>query len=572
MINPKRGNSKGNAKLHRYNSFAKLQASSKSVRAKIIKRYRDGYFERGRYLYKSSSIKTTEVKKVETEQKHEKWLFQNLQILRHGLSKSLKTFWNITGFKEKTIWDIFQLSAVPLALFVGTQIISNENKKQQMIAAEDKANQEILGKYIDEMAKLLDRDLLQVAELSDKRFITAQVKTVVALQSLDPMRQQLVLQLLEAAKLNILVDGNGVLYQARMSKANFEKADLSGANLRRANLSKANIQKAKFLNVDLTNANVENADLEDADLMGANLYKANFFRANLTNAFFSEAILTNADLSYANLTNAILQDSKLRNADLSYAQLTNAFLGDANLTNANLTNANLTNADLSGANLTNANLTNAILQDSKLKGSKLKGSKLNGADLKDVILDDDTELDSKWKLVYDLVNNGGVRKKLINTDLSGASLFGASLFGANLTDADLKEADLSSADLRRANLSDALLQDSSLNNAKLNNANLDRTTFINTDISFSKLRGSTFKSAIILSSDLRESENLTLIQLKGANNPLICNSPLPENIKIELNRDCDKLAPALHKRYPNDFSSLDEAEKFIQEQRQKKWD
>ncbi len=53
---------------------------------------------------------------------------------------------------------------------------------------------------------------------------------------------------------------------------------------------------------------------------------------------------------------------------------------------------------------------------------------------------------------------------------------------------------------------------------------------------------------------------------------MICNSPPPENIEVNQDRDCDKLAAVLIQRYPNEFSSIEKAEEFVTELRQKKWD
>lgn len=141
------------------------------------------------------------------------------------------------------------------------------------------------------------------------------------------------------------------------------------------------------------------------------------------------------------------------------------------------------------------------------------------------------------------------------------------LSNANLSNADLRSADLNSADLSSADLSGAYLFRANLLNANLLNADLRSVNLFSAD-----LRRANLSSAILLNSNLLVTENLTKSQLESKDPPLICNSPLPQNIKIDSNRDCGKVASVLHKRYPNEFASLDKAEKYVQEQRQKKWD
>lgn len=333
-------------------------------------------------------------------------------------------FWKWTGIGEKKGWDILQLlisASIPLLIFFGTQYFTSQNNKQQRETAnknneqqrqiaKDSSKQTTLVKYLEEMAALLDDGLLDIQNISDKKFIIAQSKTVIALQSLDPKRQHLVIQFLNAAKLNTLAGKDkGLLYEARMSKANLIKAEISSAKLIKS-------------------------DLRDANLRDANLFRVNFSRG------------------------------KLGNADLRDSSLSGAKLGNADLRLAKLSRAQLNNADLHLSELGNADLS-----------------------------------------------------------------------GANLSGADLSDANLSNASLYKVNLS-----------------------------------GADFSNTITLSTDLSRTKNLTPYQLEGKEHPLICKTPLPKNIKIDLNRDCDKI-PTILDEY-NRFLSLDKAEKFVQEQRQKKWD
>lgn len=346
-------------------------------------------------------------------------------------------FWRWTGFGEKKGLEILQVFLIPILLLIGSQIFTSQNNAQQRQTAKDNANQATLVEYLDEMADLLDVGLIETKQ-KDETFIRAQAKTVIALQSLDPKRQHLVVQFLDAANLSTFPNKSiGLLHDAKMSKANLSEAEFGAVHLIKA------------------------------DLIGANL-----IGANLNGAYLNGARLIGADLSGA----------KLSNVDLS-------------------------NADLSGTDLTKVNLSSAYLNGTKLIGANLSGQDLSNVDLSGV--------------------------KLIKADLSNTKLIGADLIDADFTGANLIGADLSNADLTGANLTGT------------------------------KLIGADLSRAILFLTNLLETTNLASFQLKGKEPPLICRSLLPQNIEIDLNRDCEKVAAALLKRSILDLSSLDKAEKYM---------
>ncbi|UJB72983.1 pentapeptide repeat-containing protein (plasmid) [Acaryochloris sp. 'Moss Beach'] len=166
---------------------------------------------------------------------------------------------------------------------------------------------------------------------------------------------------------------------------------------------------------------------------------------------------------------------------------------------------------------------------------------------------------------------------LRRADLRRADLTGADLSGANLNSADLSTNGLISmgiigADLGKADLSIADLSKIRIRQTSLIEANLLRTNLSNSNLKRGNLLRLNLSNSILLGTDFREATNLTQSQLEGRKPPLICNSKFPQNISIDFNRDCDKLAAELHNRYPKEFPSLEEAQKYVKEQRQKKWD
>ncbi|MDZ8106702.1 MAG: pentapeptide repeat-containing protein [Nostoc sp. DedQUE12a] len=265
-----------------------------------------------------------------------------------------------------------------------------------------------------------------------------------------------------------------------LSRANLSGANLSGANLSGANLSGANLKQTRIseetvieekwklvweivnqgaVNQDLSWANLSWANLSGVNLSGANLSGANLswadlisvglIKANLIEANLSGANLNQANLSGANLNEAKLNRIDFREANLSGANLNGASLSWANLSGANLSGANLNGVNLSEANLSAANLSEANLSAANLNGVNLSEANLSGANLKQAQIRELTVIEEKWKLVWEIVNQGAINRDLSRADLSRANLSGANLSGANLNEANLSEANLSGANLSR---------------------------------------------------------------------------------------------------------------------------
>jgi uncharacterized protein YjbI with pentapeptide repeats len=264
-----------------------------------------------------------------------------------------KWLWKITGFKEKTLWDILQLLMIPLSLVLisgGFQYITKQSEQQ---AADDKARQETLVKYLDQMSALVQQGLLK-SNQGDEISTIARAKTIIVLQSLDPKRQHLVIQFLEVFGLkDTIPDSNGLLFKAQMNKAILVKSDLSGSNLPGA---------------ILMDANLEEADLTGTILSGAKLYDSNLTKSVLKGTIFSGADLRKTNFSKANL----LGEPKFNNTDLTGAVFTEAnFEGVPDFNNANLTGANFTNAVFVGSNIGGANFEGADISKTDFSGTIL---------------------------------------------------------------------------------------------------------------------------------------------------------------------------------------------------------
>jgi uncharacterized protein YjbI with pentapeptide repeats len=329
------------------------------------------------------------------------------------------------------------------------------------------------------------------------------------------------------------------------------------------------------LSCDLSGAN-----LSGANLSGAILSKAILNKSILSSSNLSRAILRGTKLREADLNRAFLTESDLSTANLTKANLREADLRGANLTKANLTKANLTKANLAKVNLTTANLRGADLRWANCRGTNLKGADLRGSNLKRLTIDNETLIDDKWLLVYQLLTNGGVGRNLIQADFVGAylakvnltessfikanfsqanlvqSVFTnanlihvdfseADLTGSNFTEASLIKADLSGSDLGKADLSGASLIEANLTKANLTKVQVRGTLFLGaTGISNTTMNSLQEKGAIIRhsSSSLEESEMLWLREFRKDSN-ISALSPTRKELmpKLDIEEDEDNI-------------------------------
>ena len=191
---------------------------------------------------------------------------------------------------------------------VGVLYISRRNLKHQRELEGQRAHENALAAYLDQMVRLLnDRDRpLRRSERGDEVSILAKGRTNTVLPKLDGDRKARVLQF---------------LYETGLIIKDRAVVDLLGADLREANLRDANIRGANLRGADLSTANLRGADLRRADLRGANLRQANLHWADLVSANLSGAYVGRTDLSLADLRGADLRNVK----ELTVGQLDQAY-------------------------------------------------------------------------------------------------------------------------------------------------------------------------------------------------------------------------------------------------------
>jgi uncharacterized protein YjbI with pentapeptide repeats len=274
-----------------------------------------------------------------------------------------KRLWGWTEFGKKSGWEYLELLstlAIPIVLAAaGFWFTAQQDQRQERIeaqraksertTAEQRAQDEALQAYLDQMSTLmLGKDL------SDEKVRTLlRARTLTVLAGMDPSRKTQIMRFLIEAELVQSRDEEDPvisLEDADLSGANLPYgADLIGTNLSGATLSGAILGAADLRRTYLSEANLSEANLSDANLTGANLTGADLVEADLGAADLSDADLSFATLSEANLEGANLEGANLRWAALWIADLSDAILSDADLSGATLSGATLSDANLNGA-------------------------------------------------------------------------------------------------------------------------------------------------------------------------------------------------------------------------------
>lgn len=365
---------------------------------------------------------------------------------------------------------------------------------------------------------------------------------------------------------------------ANLKDRKFPQTNLSGANLSGANLSgvkfytSTNLNKTNFSSSNLNRADLSGLDLRGKNFTGANLYKANLNATNLNAANLFGANLSEANLEYVNLREAQIQEARidekwylvwdivnngakgrelqgldLSMTDLEGSDLSESDLRDVNFTGAKLNRANLAKSNLAKANLSGSNMNMASLRMANLREANFCETNLRGADLSEANLDEanlkytklhyakiqKAVIDSKWYLVWDIVNNGTEGRELSKVDLSEADLSEANLKNANLSGTDLSKSILNGSDLSWTDLNGAILRKANLAEANFDwadfsEANLSEVRgFDSITCSGANFSGTVFRQTRILSDSLNEFKqqgaNFSEADLSEANIELCCH-------------------------------------------------
>jgi uncharacterized protein YjbI with pentapeptide repeats len=192
-----------------------------------------------------------------------------------------------------TLWDWIKILIVPAAIAIGVAWLNQAHREEEREAEAEqrerarqateearrerereaqaaqrerelevesqRAQDEALQAYLDQMSQLLiDNDLLS-AQVGDASRSVARARTLTVLPTLDNRRKRSILQFLFEAG---LIDKDSAI------------VDLKGAYLSRANLSRTNLSEANLIGAYLSSADLSSADLFSAYLREADLREA----------------------------------------------------------------------------------------------------------------------------------------------------------------------------------------------------------------------------------------------------------------------------------------------------------
>jgi cell division protein FtsB len=205
----------------------------------------------------------------------------------HSEQQTKQSRW---GFRGKTVWNWMELLIVPLALAViglafsvqqdaRQERVENQRAEAERELAVQRAQDEALQAYLDQMSTLLLEKDLRDSEAGSEVRTLALARTHTVLESLGPSRKSELMQFLLEADLVEGLDGRDPIIE--LGTADLKGANLTGAVMPFAYLSGANLRDADLRDVNLTRpdqkAFLRRAHLLGADLSGANLRGAEGF-------------------------------------------------------------------------------------------------------------------------------------------------------------------------------------------------------------------------------------------------------------------------------------------------------
>jgi uncharacterized protein YjbI with pentapeptide repeats len=233
----------------------------------------------------------------------------------------------IGNYYDKTLWNWATILLVPAVLAIGGYWFNRRQQERDQRNAEQRAQDEALQAYLDQMSQLLiEKDLHTEENRYVEARVTARARTLVVLRQLDDDRKD--------RKKSVLQ----FLYEAQLINKERKLSPLS-------RVFEPRVLEARVIRLD--GAELRNASLRYITLSGAALDGAILENADLRNTYLSGIDLGGSYLSGADLSGADLKGASLVNADLQRKDARG--LEGADLTGADLTGTDLTGADLSGA-------------------------------------------------------------------------------------------------------------------------------------------------------------------------------------------------------------------------------
>jgi type II secretory pathway pseudopilin PulG len=167
------------------------------------------------------------------------------------------------------------IASITAAVGLANLRLTRKNLEQQRVLEAERAQEDALQSYFEQMGDLLTDHNLINTEREDIRQL-ARSQTITVLARLNGPRRGSLIRFLDAAGLmhaaNLVVGLSGAdLRYSHLRRVNLRGADLRGADLSRADLSRTDLREADLRVTSLREADVRGADVRGADLRGADL-------------------------------------------------------------------------------------------------------------------------------------------------------------------------------------------------------------------------------------------------------------------------------------------------------------
>lgn len=326
---------------------------------------------------------------------------------------------------------------------------------------------------------------------------------------------------------------------AQFSQAILDSGGLDGADLFGASLFGASIRDASLRGANLSGTDLRSADLTGSDLTGGTLFgtfadsatfdfgemagcdgafgnfeNGSFFGADLAGGDLSSAILIGGDFNFTSWSRVVMDANTIIDPKPKLIwQIVNRGAVNSNLMNLDLSLALFTNVNFHGAKMNFSDLSASSFQFGDLRGANFTSAVTRFIDLRDTLLDGTTTIDSKSRLVWQILNTPGAGRDFHGTNLTSVFLVGANLVGANLTNTLFTTSILEQINFGAANLTRANLNNVDIFRGVLTNANLTQAQFRFADLTEANLRnaitngadftGATFSNTIMPDGSIR---------------------------------------------------------------------
>lgn len=252
-----------------------------------------------------------------------------------------------------------------------------------------------------------------------------------------------------------------------------EKTNSTSVDLSSMNLSCRDLRNYNFSNCILTFTNFNKSHLGNTNFNGV---KANY--ANFKNAYFNNSQFEHSDLRDSNFKATIIKNSSFNNSLCNRADFSGSKFQKTSLIQANIRESQFCDSTLDNVNLTKAHFERSFFRKAKFRNSELSYVKLNDS-------------------------------KILFSEIFNCNFKTSMLYNSIFEDCKFEECNLSNTLFTSGKIINSTVSDTDLTKVDFRNTQLTADTFINCDLSKSKIFGvSTWKLSLIntIQEDLRISD------------------------------------------------------------------